>query len=95
MADEGFLRAVAYHTIGHPELDELGRALFMADYLEPGRRYDPDGLAALRARMPAARDEVLLTVLRARIHRQLREGRPLRPETVAFWNVVNGADAHV
>lgn len=93
--DEGFLRAVAYHTIGHPELDELGRALFIADYIEPGRRYDPDGLAALRARMPEARDEVLLTVLRARLDRLLREGRPMRPETVAFWNVVNGAAAHV
>lgn len=95
LSDEDFLRAVAYHTIGHPELDELGRALFIADYIEPGRRYDPDGLAIMRARMPAAREEVLLTVLRARLGRLLREGRPMRPETVAFWNAVSGAAAHV
>jgi predicted HD superfamily hydrolase involved in NAD metabolism len=93
--DEDLLRAVAYHTIGHPELDELGRALFVADYIEPGRRYDPEGLAVLRARMPAARDSVLRHVLRARLDRLLREGRTMRPETVAFWNVVNGAPAHV
>jgi 2-amino-4-hydroxy-6-hydroxymethyldihydropteridine diphosphokinase len=93
--DEDFLRAIACHTIGHPELDDLGRALFIADYIEPGRRYDPDGLAVLRARMPAARDAVLLDVLRARLGRLLRDGRPMRPETVAFWNVVNGAPAHV
>jgi HD superfamily phosphohydrolase YqeK len=93
--DENFLRAVAYHTIGHPDLDQLGRALFIADYIEPGRRYDPDLLADLRARMPAARDEVLRAVLRARLDRLLREGRPMRTETVAFWNVVNGAHAHV
>ena len=86
--DESFLRAVAYHTLGHPELDELGRALFIADYIEPGRRYDPAQLATLRARMPHARDDVLLDVLRARVGRLLREGRPMRPETVAFWNVV-------
>jgi predicted HD superfamily hydrolase involved in NAD metabolism len=86
--DEALLRAVAYHTLGHPELDELGRALFIADYIEPGRRYDPAALATLRARMPAARADVLLDVLRARVSRLLREGRPMRPETVAFWNVV-------
>jgi HD superfamily phosphohydrolase YqeK len=86
--DEPFLRAVAYHTLGHPELDALGRALFIADYIEPGRRYDPEQLATLRARMPAACDDVLLHVLRARVGRLLREGRPMRPETVAFWNVV-------
>jgi HD superfamily phosphohydrolase YqeK len=86
--DEALLRAIAYHTLGHPELDELGRALFIADYIEPGRRYDPAQLATLRARMPRARAEVLLDVLRARVGRLLREGRPMRPETVAFWNVV-------
>jgi predicted HD superfamily hydrolase involved in NAD metabolism len=92
--DEDVLRAVAYHTIGHPELDQLGRALFIADYIEPARRYDPDHLATLRARMPGAIDEVLLDVLRARLDRLLREGRPMRPETVAFWNTVNGAPTH-
>lgn len=92
--DETFLRAVAYHTIGHPELDDLGRALFTADYIEPGRRYEPQRLATLRARMPAARDEVLRDVLRSRIDRLLRDGRPMRSETVAFWNTVNGAPAH-
>lgn len=92
--DEAFLRAVAYHTLGHPDFDELGRALFIADYIEPGRRYDPERLATLRARMPAAREDVLRHVLRARLGRLLREGRPMRTETVAFWNAVNGVPAH-
>jgi predicted HD superfamily hydrolase involved in NAD metabolism len=88
LKDEAFLRAVAYHTLGHPDLDQLGRALFIADYIEPGRRYEPQQLATLRARMPGAHAEVLVEVLRARIARLLREGRAMRPETVAFWNVV-------
>ena len=92
--DEDFLRAVTYHTIGHPDFDDLGRALFIADYIEPGRRYDPQRLATLRARMPDARDEVLRTVLRARIDRLLREGRPMREETMAFWNHVSASPAH-
>lgn len=94
MNDEPLLLAIAYHTLGHPDLDELGRALFIADYIEPGRRYHPERLAALRARMPQARDEVLGDVLRARLERLLREGRPMRAETVAFWNVVHPAAIH-
>ena len=86
VADDALLRAITYHTIGHPDLDELGRALFVADYIEPGRRYDSETLAALRARMPHDRDAVLRDVLRARLNRILNENRSLRAETVAFWN---------
>jgi HD superfamily phosphohydrolase YqeK len=87
--DESLLRAVSFHTIGHPELDELGRALFIADYVEPGRRYEPARLAVLRARMPAARTEVLRDVLRSRMEWLLIDGRAIRAETVAFWNVLS------
>jgi 2-amino-4-hydroxy-6-hydroxymethyldihydropteridine diphosphokinase len=90
VTDEPLLRAIAYHTIGHPQLDRLGRALFIADYIEPGRRFDTARLAKLRGRMPADRDAVLVDVLRARIERLLGEGRGMRTETAAFWNSVNG-----
>jgi 2-amino-4-hydroxy-6-hydroxymethyldihydropteridine diphosphokinase len=90
VADDPLLRAIAYHTIGHPQLDRLGRALFIADYIEPGRRFDTARLAKLRARMPADLDAVLVDVLRARIERLLGEGRGMRTETAAFWNSVNG-----
>jgi HD superfamily phosphohydrolase YqeK len=86
--DDSLLHAIAYHTIGHPDLDDLGRALFIADYVEPGRKYESARLAALRGRMPRAREEVLRDVLRARIEALLREGRPIRSETAAFWNAV-------
>jgi predicted HD superfamily hydrolase involved in NAD metabolism len=91
--DESMLRAITYHTIGHPELDDLGRALFIADYIEPGRKHEPAGLAALRARMPAALEAVLREVVQARVEGLLREGRPIRSETAAFWNAVNGGQA--
>jgi predicted HD superfamily hydrolase involved in NAD metabolism len=31
------ISAVRYHTLGHPSLDDLGLALFVADFCEPGR----------------------------------------------------------
>ena len=89
--DEGLLRAVAYHTLGHPELDPLGRALYLADYLEPGREGMPPGTEALRSRCPGQMDEVIAEVAAVRIGRLLEGLKPLRPETVAFWNgVVDG-----
>lgn len=91
--DEPILTAVAYHTIGHPDLDDLGRALFIADYIEPGRKHEPARLAALRARMPHDRSGVLREVLHARMERLLNEGRSLRTETAAFWNDVNSVGA--
>ncbi|HSJ25176.1 MAG TPA: HD domain-containing protein [Longimicrobiales bacterium] len=88
VTDEPVLQAIAYHTIGHPDLDELGRALFIADYIEPGRRHDQARLAKLRGRMPDQRNAVLVDVLRARMERTLSEGRSIRSETAAFWNRV-------
>jgi len=92
VADEALLAAVAWHTLGHPELDTLGRALYAADFLEPGRDFRNPWRAGLRARMPGALNEVVAEVLAARIGHQVEEGGPLRPETVAFWNILVDPD---
>lgn len=86
--DEGVLRAVTYHTIGHPEFDAAGRALYLADFLEPGRHFDPIGRAVLRARMPHDEPAVLREVLRNRITHMMASGRRIRSETLAFWNSI-------
>ena len=90
MTDQPLLTAVAWHTLGHPDLDLLGRCLYIADYIEPGRTYEPALLAVLRARMPAAAAGVVREVARRRISRLLEAGRPIAPETAAFWNEVAG-----
>lgn len=88
VTDEGFLRAVAYHTIGHPALDSLGRALYAADFLEPGRTSREQWRAELRSRMPEETDAVVREVARARIGGLLEEFRPIPRETFRFWNVI-------
>jgi HD superfamily phosphohydrolase YqeK len=88
VADEALLLAVAFHTLGHPGLDTLGRALYAADYLEPGRDFRVDERAAQRARMPGALDAVLVEIVSARVTHLLEERRPIRAETLAFWNAL-------
>src|SRR5690606_32451701 len=56
--DEPLLDAIAYHTVGHPSLDTLGRALYVADFLEPGRTLLPEWREELRGRMPMELEDV-------------------------------------
>ena len=90
VSDQSLLTAVAWHTLGHPDLDLLGRCLYVADYIEPGRTYEPALRAVLRARMPGAVGDVVREVARRRITWLLEAGRPIAQETTAFWNAVAG-----
>jgi HD superfamily phosphohydrolase YqeK len=87
--DEGVLNAVRYHTLGHESLDDAGRALYLADFLEPGRTFDPIGRAAWRARMPRDMTGVLREVVAARIQHIVLSHRPIRLETLSFWNQIS------
>ena len=86
--DRGVLEAVRYHTVGYAGWDAVGRMLYLADYLEPGRPFDADDRGQLAERVPRERDEVLRDVARRRITWVLHSGWPLPPETVAFWNAL-------
>ena len=89
--DQGVLDAVRYHSLGSARWGDVGRMLYLADYLEPGRSFDADARTALRVRMPLERDAVLKDVARRRIRWVLRRGWPLVPETVEFWNALASA----
>jgi len=86
--DRGVLDAIRYHSLGHAGWDGVGRMLYLADFLEPGRDYDREERRALAARVPLERDAVLREVARRRIEWVLRSGWSLPPETVAFWNAL-------
>lgn len=82
------LAAIAWHTVGDPAWGPTGRALFCADYLEPGRRFDRDERAALAARFPDNPDAVLREVVRKRLEQATRERRPIHARTLALWEAV-------
>ena len=82
----GMLDAVRYHTIGYLEWDRTGRALYMADFLEPGRSFSKVDRAFLASHVPYDFDGVFRQVVRTRLEWSLHEGHSLFPETVALWN---------
>ena len=84
--DRGVLDAVRYHSMGLAEWDMVGRVLYCADYLEPGRNFDESRRAELAARFPRDPTGVLREVARLRVSRLVQSGWPLPDPTVRFWN---------
>lgn len=82
------LDAVRHHTVGSRVWGRLGRALYMADYLEPGRKFSRADRAYLVTQVPGDFDGTFRQVLRARLEWSLREGMRLYPEAVQLWNDV-------
>ncbi len=84
------LLAVRWHTVGNAAWDHTGRALFMADFLEPGRAFAREDRAFLASLLPRDFDGVFRQVVRMRLEWTLREGKPLFPESIVLWNSVSG-----
>ena len=82
------LDAVRYHTVGSPTWERTGKALFLADFLEPGRKFLRDERRALAVRVPRDLDAAFRACLQLRIEWTLEKRGELFPETVALWNAV-------
>jgi predicted HD superfamily hydrolase involved in NAD metabolism len=80
------LEAVRYHTVGWSRWDSVGKAVYMADYLEPGRKFLNEDRQFLATQVPHNFDGVFRQVVRFRLEWSIREGNFLYPETVELWN---------
>ncbi len=85
---EELLAAIRHHTVGSTGWHQLGRALYMADYLEPGRKFSRADRSWLACQVPTDFDGTFRQVIRARLEWSLREGMHLFPQTIALWNEV-------
>jgi HD superfamily phosphohydrolase YqeK len=80
------LDAIRYHTVGWAKWDRTGRALYMADYLEPGRKFLAEDRGFLASQVPHNFEGVFRQVVRFRLEWSVREGNHIFPETIALWN---------
>lgn len=87
ITDANILRAIAYHPTGHPEFDWIGEALYLADFMEPGRPYlTQDEQTALLQLAKADRIAALLEVCRRKQAKVLEKGRTPHPLSIAYEN---------
>ncbi len=82
------LEAIRWHTVGSAAWDRTGRALYMADFLEPGRRFAAEDRAWLARMVPVDFEGALRQVVRWRVEWALREGKRLYRETADLWNTI-------
>jgi HD superfamily phosphohydrolase YqeK len=80
------LDAIRYHTVGSVRWGVVGRALYMADFLEPGRKFMKQDRYFLSLQVPTSFETVFRQVVRMRLEWTVREGNHIFPETVALWN---------
>lgn len=86
--DVDVLEAVRWHTVGCASWSRTGRALYMADYLEPGRPFAQGDRLFLAAHVAHDFDGAFRQVVRHRLEWTIREGKALFPQTVDLWNSV-------
>lgn len=86
--DADVLSAVRWHSVGWVGWGRIGRALYCADFLEPGRDFDRADRAALAIRFPEEPDAVLRDVLARRLAYAESRGWSIPPESFAFREAV-------
>jgi HD superfamily phosphohydrolase YqeK len=82
------LEAIRWHTLGNANWSRTGRALYMADFLEPGRPFARAEREFLARTLPNDFDGVFRQVVQLRLEWTIREGKPVFPETAALWNQI-------
>lgn len=91
--DQGVLAAVRYHSVGFAGWDLVGRMLYCADFLEPGRSFDREDRARLAEAFPLDPEGVVREVTSRRLRYVIGQGWPLPDEGFRFWNSVAWAGA--
>lgn len=86
--DDSILDAVRHHTFGAPDLDSLGKIVFVADKMEPGRTgIEP----ALRKRiLDSALDEMTLLVVADNIKYLRARGKEVSRYSIAMLEQLGG-----
>jgi 2-amino-4-hydroxy-6-hydroxymethyldihydropteridine diphosphokinase len=89
-SDADVLSAVRWHSVGWEGWGRTGRALYCADFLEPGRSFDRPERNALAVAFPDDPDGVLRDVVTRRLDHAVAQGWTLPPESIAFRAAICG-----
>lgn len=84
--DVEILNAIRCHTTGKPEMSVLDRIIYVADCIEPGRKYE--GVKELRKIADVDLNRALIRALNDSIRYIVDKNALLHPDTVAARNAV-------
>lgn len=78
--DEDILNAILYHTTGRPAMSTLEKIIFIADYIEPGRKQAPN-LEEVRRLAFEDLDKTMIKILRDTLEYLKNGGGEIDPMT--------------
>ncbi len=82
--DPEILGAIRWHTTGRPGMSPLEEVIYLADYIEPGRRFT--GVQTMRRLEANNLHHATLYAMDSTIRYLLRSGRPVHPSTLMARN---------
>ena len=80
--------AICWHTTGRPGMTKLEKILYIADYMEPNRRFD--GVEKLRRLTELDLDKAVAEGLSMTIEEMSREGKEIHPDTITALKSLKG-----
>lgn len=86
ITDEDILSAIRFHTSGRPNMTPLEKVIYVADYIEPGRRFP--GVEEVRTLAEEDLDLALIQALKNTITFLISKNQAVYPETVATYNAL-------
>ncbi len=84
---ETVLDAVRWHTQGHPEMGELGKVIYIADYIEPGRTHIDEDFRIRILHMNTL-DEMVTAILEAQFSHLKEKGREISAYALQLYSVL-------
>lgn len=79
------IHAIKVHTTACESMSDLDKVLYIADAIEPGRKFD--SLPDLRAMIDTASlDDLYFEVYKFWTESLIKRGRALHPDTIRIWN---------
>lgn len=82
--DEEILQAIRNHTTGNKNMNLLDKIIFLADYIEPGRKFP--GVNEVRATANEGLDLAVIMALKNTIKFLLDKNQQIYPDTLETYN---------
>lgn len=82
--DEEILNAIRYHTTGRAGMTLLEKIIFLADYIEPGRKFP--GVEEVRSLAIEDLDLAIIKALQNTVSFLLAKNQPVYPDTIYTYN---------
>ncbi|SFP19993.1 bis(5'-nucleosyl)-tetraphosphatase (symmetrical) YqeK [Salibacterium halotolerans] len=84
IADEEILSSIFWHTTGRPEMSNMEKVIFLADYIEPNRKFP--GVEQVRETAEKDMDEAIRNALSNTVTFLLQKNQPVFPGTLKAYN---------